>query len=238
MAKDIYSFKLSFGLEFATQDYCLVTIRYQLDICQVSTKTLLLLTDNVNVEKMDSSSDSIFNQLQVLIRKRSLYALEVMSKNSNLQVQEVSADNKVKGHWMSVISVSGEQIHITLRVQFNIEAAQFLSQESTGLSNDNSTMSQHKDFIREFCNMLAGYTKNILINNSISVAVSLPILCRGFDNYFFDFNKQPSTQQDEWIIAYEKFRVDCSSVIEIYDTLRINHLTNEDTEIGGEVEFL
>lgn len=177
------------------------------------------------------------NQLKTLIRQKSVLGLEAMSKKQGLQVESISQDDKVLGHWLSAISVSGDKIHITFKVQFAIKTANTFSKHTFQHVKDGVSNSQNKDFMREFCNMVAGYVKNTLINNNLVVGVSLPLLCRGFDNFFFEPPSHSRSGKDCWKLFENENNVYCSSVIELADDIKLN-IDNDSEVQTGEVEFL
>ena len=177
------------------------------------------------------------DQLKILIRQKSILGLEAISKKQELQIDTLSIDDKVLGHWMSVITVSGDKIHITFKVQFSIKTANEFSKHTFKHVKEAISNSQNKDFMREFCNMTAGYIKNTLINNGLVVGVSLPLLCRGFDNFFFEPSIHSISGKDCWKLSELNNSIYCSSVIDLADNLILHAL--EDSEIQtGDVEFL
>ncbi len=184
-----------------------------------------------------NQQDLTLLKLKSLIRKKSVLALTAVAKKDELQVIEVPAEDKVMGHWMSVISVSGEQLHITFKVQFSIDMARTYAMQTFKNLTSEISNSHSKDFIREYCNMVAGYIKNALIHNSISVGVSLPLLCRGFDDLFFDLPARAFSGIDRWKLAHNGNIINCASVIEVIEDLDFKDLDDE-TLLSGEVEFL
>ena len=176
-------------------------------------------------------------QLKSLIRKKSILAMTAATKKDELQVIEVPTDDKVMGHWMSVISVSGEQLHITFKVQFSIDMARMYAMQTFKNLTGEISDSHSKDFIREYCNMVAGYVKNTLIHNSISVGVSLPLLCRGFDDLFFDLPAREHSGIDHWKLAHGDNFICCASVIEVIGNLDLKNI-NEEPLLTGDIEFL
>lgn len=184
-----------------------------------------------------NQTQTSIEQIKKLIRQKSILGLEAMCKKQGLQIKDISSDDKVLGHWMSVITVSGYKIHITFKVQFSIKTANSFSKHTYKHVKETVSNSQNKDFMREFCNMVAGYIKNTLINNDLAVGVSLPLLCRGFDNFFFDPPVHVTSGKDCWKLFELDNNIYCSSVIDIADDLVIDSL--DDSEIqSGEVEFL
>lgn len=181
--------------------------------------------------------DVTLEQLKSLVRRKSVAALIAFAKKDDLQILEVPSDDKVMGHWMSIISVSGEQLHLTFKVQFSVNSARNYASQSFENPSDTISSSHSKDFIREYCNMVAGYIKNTLIHNSVSVGVSLPLLCRGFDDLFFDPPVRSRSGIDRWKLAHDGNAINCASVIEVAEHLSFTDFDYEASP-AGDVEFL
>ena len=71
---------------------------------------------------------------------------------------------------------------MTFKIQFAIKDARNFAKSN--LNTKEISNSHSKDFIRELCNVIAGYLKHTLSENNIQVGISLPLLARGFDDLF------------------------------------------------------
>ena len=188
---------------------------------------------------MNSSKteNELLEKIKLLIRTTSGVALEAMAQKSGIAVQDVSDDRKILGHWMSLISISGDQLHITFKVQFSIAMARAFA--DSGVKNDSVEISNShsKDFIREFCNLLAGNIKNKLAENNVAVGISLPLLSRGFDDLFFSGTETVGKSVDRWKLTNDKSEIFCISDTEIINQFTLDENFNDSSAASGDVEF-
>lgn len=182
-------------------------------------------------------ADKTLNQIKLLIRTTSANALEAMAQKSGVTIQEISDDRKILGHWMSLISISGDQLHITFKVQFSISMARAFAESELKNEAGEISNSHSKDFVREFCNLLAGTIKNKLSQNNINVGISLPLLSRGFDDLFFSEINSTSQGLDRWKLAHQNSEIFCISDTEIINQFDLDDNFNNSTSASGDVEF-
>ena len=185
---------------------------------------------------MEASDSSKITQqrLKKLFREKSATALAKMSQKKDILVKDTVSDLKVMGHWMSLISISSAQFHITFKIQFSMDTARNLVAK-----NDKSTISNSysKDFIRELCNVIGGDIKFAFVQNNMNVGISLPILCRGFDDLFFASSERKSSLSDRWSLVHDVDVIYCSSVMNITGDLKLQENFGESSSSTGDVEF-
>lgn len=182
-------------------------------------------------------TQAALKNIKNLIRNTSAHALKAMSQKKEIQVEDVLIKNKILGHWMTLISVSGEQLHITFKVQFSIDMARNFATQVLGNHKNDISNSHSKDFIREFCNLVAGNIKNKLSENNIVVGISLPLLSRGFDDLFFAATERAEASHDRWALTHYDCSVFCSTDIQIAADLHLPENIDQITSSSGEVEF-
>lgn len=183
------------------------------------------------------AAKSTLDKIKLLVRTTSCSALEAMSQKSGVTVQDVPADQKILGHWMSLISISGDQLHITFKVQFSIMMARAYAESVLKTDTQEISNSHSKDFIREFCNLLAGNIKNKLAENNIVVGISLPLLCRGFDDLFFSEIGATGQGLDRWKLRHQNSEIFCISDTEVISSFNLDENFNTASTASGEVEF-
>lgn len=184
-----------------------------------------------------SIENKTLDQIKLLIRTISASALEAMSQKSGVTVEDLSDDRKILGHWMSLISISGDQLHITFKVQFSISMARGYAEGVIKTDAGEISNSHSKDFIREFCNLLAGTIKNKLSENNINVGISLPLLSRGFDDLFFSEINSTSHGVDRWKLTHKNSEIFCISDTEIINQFKLEDNFNDSSSTSGDVEF-
>ncbi len=182
---------------------------------------------------MKKSTELIKN----LIRNTSLRGLAAMSQKKDIEIAEVTSPQKIMGHWMALISVSGEQLHLTFKVQFSIAMARGFALQKGQTQSQSISNSHSKDFVREFCNLVAGNIKTQLADNKVNVGISLPILSRGFDDLFFDSGDKTLLSTDRWKLAEEGNIIYCASIVEIISEMNLSDKLNEAQSTSGDIEF-
>jgi CheY-specific phosphatase CheX len=140
-------------------------------------------------------------------------------------------------HRMAVIMVSGRNLRMTFKAQFSTASARFLAHQAYRIDEKDISTFQAEDFVREFCNVVAGYVKAIMANNSIVTGVSLPTLARGFDNFFFKTPTAGRVIEDQWKLSCQSAEIFCSNLIEIFGEFQISDQALK-VDDSGDVEFL
>ncbi len=184
--------------------------------------------------KANDPSKFVQTRLKKLFREKSVMALTKMSQKSNILVKDTISDLKVMGHWMALISISADHFHITFKIQFSMDTARNLVAKS-----DKSTISNSyaKDFIRELCNVIGGDIKFAFVQNNMDVGISLPLLCRGFDDLFFASSERKSSMSDRWSLVHNENIIYCSSVMNITGDFKLQDNFGETSSSAGDVEF-
>ena len=148
---------------------------------------------------------------------------------------------------MSLILVTGTPIKITLKLHFSHKDIKKLIVPLYQVSAPEDISDQQSmDFIKELCNLIAGYIEQAFEQKDISLGISLPLGTRGFYEIFADYTPTTSPilkYDDLWSLKFEDMDILGSVMIEISD---INALENfasydivedEDSD-EGEFDFL
>ncbi len=170
-----------------------------------------------------------------IIRNKSLNSLSAITKNNKTEIEETNSPQAVCSHWMSLITIAGNEIKVTFKTQFTTSTAKHfasLGRENKLISNTNS-----RDFIREYCNIMAGRLKQTFAKNQITTSISLPILCRGFDDLFFTASDRSGTPTDRWKLRNNDFVLHCSSFFEISSELKVIIKDNDANDYDNDIEF-
>jgi len=123
--------------------------------------------------------------LQEMVRASSLHQLRQQAKDESLGlVHETRTDGPVHGHWMSLILMAGQPFRLTYKVFYSSPLSRALPARRLESRPDDISDSIMADFMREFCNLMAGGVKRTLAQMQIPVGLSLPLVTRGFDEVF------------------------------------------------------
>ncbi len=175
--------------------------------------------------------------LKELVRTASLSRLKGIANNENIQIAEIAESQKILGHWMSLILISGPKMRITFKVNFTADVARSLALWIyQGKATDILT-EQAGDFIKEFCNLVGGKLKNTLSLNDVFMGLSLPLMTRSFDDIFFRTSPSLSTIRDRWKLQDGQANIYCAATIEIFERLNFPPVLKDDSN-SGDVEFL
>ncbi len=192
-------------------------------------------------KKSDNSGTPNLGSFKKLLRNITVKMIDFESQRKNFAVSDLEVPQRVLGHWMSLILVSGPGIKITFKAHFMTKLAQILAAPAYGKTPDRVTEDQGLDFMREFCNLSAGGFKKSLLNHQIKTGVSIPIVTRGFDEIFFPQSEEQNVTSDFWMLKSGEDFFYCSVIIEVYqdiDFSKISENLEEDQNDQGNVEFL
>jgi hypothetical protein len=168
----------------------------------------------------DSIQQDVTAKVFSYLKQTSQAVLQAYSNVNNINITEHSSALRVMGHWMSIILVSGTAFRMTFKTHYKTYRVQgFLG---PGLAPDRAAQfvhhSQADDFMREFCNLVAGQVKKLGLHNGMEMGISLPITMRGFDEVFAEAS---STGDDHhftaWKLRSEEAEVICSATLDFTD---------------------
>lgn len=153
----------------------------------------------------------------------SLARIKSSSKRDDLKFTEVDTNLAVLAYWMSFVLVSGESIRIIFKAHFSSSDAQILASSTYDSKPENVSFDQAFDFMKEFCNLVAGGIKKKLEDSGLSAGISLPILVRGFDEFFFTGNPDKKIFFERWKISGDQVNLFCSLQLEFIDLDKIKN---------------
>ncbi len=187
-------------------------------------------------------SDAGVARVSELIRKsaQSIFCYYVGSKNCT--EESVDGDLSVYGHWMSLILVVGEAIRITFKAHFMEEDARRFVAQVTGVPFDDVKGAQAIDYIKEYCNLVAGILKKGLLSQGAACGISLPMVTRGFDEVFFPKADGVRAFSACWKFKSEHGEIVCSTLFEVQEASKLENLNFDEVstkhEDNGDIEFL
>lgn len=150
---------------------------------------------------------------------------------NNIVIEDDTADQIVKSHWMSMIlGVSGHS-NVTFRSQFTSKHVAQISGKSV------TRESETTDFGKEFCNLTLGGFKILFEKHGISMGTSLPIVSRGFDSVYFPRVSSGQTAIDNWKLTHESSVIYCDVFIELFKPISFKFDESHLTAIDGSVEL-
>lgn len=181
------------------------------------------------------SNQTTLDNIKQLVRSKSQQTLAALSKKE-ISTEQVNAEFKILGHWMSLILISGESLNLIVKIQFSIDSVQDLIVHSVKGEDYKISEALVKDFVRELINVTAGNIKQTLSENKIKVGINLPVLSRGFDCLYFNLNHRKHSIIDQWKLVHKQSQLFCAIEIETSDELKLENLA-ENSDLTGDVEF-
>lgn len=180
-----------------------------------------------------------------LIRECALRRMKSHSSSSCVSIEEVEPDYRrtVHGNWMGLILVSGADLRITFKVHFDIKNVRVIISQLLGSEPSTISSGLALDFIKEFCNLSAGFIKQVLEENSepVMTGISLPIVTKGFDDLFY---KESSADEisEIWKIVVDGIVLYCTPHVNIFSTEKLAQVKmpkeEEASEDDGDIDFL
>jgi len=123
---------------------------------------------------------------------------EIMPFDQNEIINNVYKDR------MSFILISGESFNIIFRIFFNVSQFGKYVGRNIGVEENEVTDELIRDFMNEYCNLVAGSLKNIISEQlSEALGISIPIVTSGFEYLYFGL-KKPATHYFFWKFTGEE----------------------------------
>lgn len=193
--------------------------------------------------------DAIKDKLAQLVRHAAISRLKKHADCAEIEVSEIEAGfipGRILANHMAFILISGNSVRVTFKTHFNTGAAKSLGMRVFGSDMaDDVSEKQAFDFIKEYCNLVAGYVVTLFEGVGIDMGIGLPLCTRGFYEVFSDYEEMvyPSIiYSDFWRMQANGNEVYCSALFEIIDEKPLECLIGyeipEETNIDGEIEFL
>lgn len=187
--------------------------------------------------KDTTDTQQIQEKVVSIIKHASLSRISAQS-NDQFSINEWngSSEGRIFANWMSIILISGKSLRITFKTHFNHKDAKRLVASNPGRAE--ITPNQTIDLIKEFCNLTAGYTKQIFRECDHSLGISLPLCTRGFYEIFSTKNK--ITDYYVWTLDFPEVQLICSALIQSHDLQSLSNILtyklSDSTDNAGELE--
>jgi len=193
------------------------------------------LTNNAKI-------DLLKDKIKFLVRHAAEDRVRKHTGQSEFSV--IDADDclpgQVLGNWMSLILITGSALKITLKLHFSHNDIKPLiypiyRKASAAEISDQQSM----DFIKELCNLTAGFIEQVFEHNDISLGISLPLGTRGFYELFSDYTESDYPMikyHDLWRLSFDELSIFGTVMFEISDPNALENITSYDQENQDEDE--
>lgn len=207
------------------------------------------MENNITTEDAPDKLDVIKHSLASLIRHAAVSRLEKVIDCTAIEVSELGPDfvpGKILANNLALIQITSSLVRVTFKCHFNTEAAKKLAFRVCD-SDKTTTVSEKAvlDFIKEYCNLVAGNVVTLFEGAAIDMGIGLPICTRGFYEVFSNYEEMAATSiihADFWRMRANGSEIFGSALIEIIDEIplecMIGYQIAEESNTEGEIEFL
>jgi hypothetical protein len=180
---------------------------------------LLHLCDNLHSASLSVYGGAMgsvpgFENLKTLVRNVSRSRLVHQGLIPTVDLAEVAEPMTVYSHWMAIILLVGPRSKLTFKVHFKTQGAQAYAGPLYAKPPEQISQSQALDCMREYCNLTAGGIKQSLLAH-LELNLSLPVVCRGFDELFFSRDQNPQVMSDQWKLIFKENELICTCLFEL-----------------------
>lgn len=189
------------------------------------------------------------SKLRDLVRQSSLSRFKLHTAQDEVFLKEVEPGfrpGQVLASRMAFILVSGDGLRISFKTHFNPGTARNLAYRMFGEASP-AALSERQavDYIKEYCNLVAGNIVTVCEGLRIELGISLPMSTRGFYEIFSDYGVKPHPAivfSDFWRLGALADEIHCSALLEITDSDLLAPLADYDPTVlqadDGEMDFL
>ena len=158
---------------------------------------------------------------------------------------ELESSKSAVGQWLSLIFVSSSAVKMSFKTYYFTADANYFTSKALGLDSvDQISKDQVDDFIKEFCNLVAGAIKESFELGGTKSLISLPLVTRGQDYVFFEIRKtdeNPQVITDIWDLTLNDHTITCRIVFEVWDKEAMNKVDllafGAEDEDDGDIDF-
>ena len=194
------------------------------------------------------SDELDFEKLKQEVRNVSLRRMKNHACDEGIELEEVKEleiDKSIVGQWLSLIFVSSSAVKMSFKSFYYTKDANYFTSKALGMeSSDEVAKEQVDDFIKEFCNLVAGAIKESLELGGTKSVISLPLVTRGQDYVFFqvkESDSDPMVITDIWDLNLNDHRITCRIVFEVWDKEAMNKIDllafGAEDEDDGDIDF-
>lgn len=207
------------------------------------------MNHNITTGKVMDTSRVIRDNVAKLIRNAAISRLEKTIDGAAVEVNELEADfipGRILANHLAFIQISGEFVTVTFKCHFSIEAVKKIAAHKFDADKKNMVSDREVfDFIKEYCNLVAGKVVALFFDCSIEMGIGLPLCTTGFYEVFSKYDEAellPNMHYDFWRMQVNGSNMVCSSIFEVLNETRLTGLEGyeiaADSNTEGEIEFL
>ncbi|MFW7380693.1 MAG: hypothetical protein ACOH5I_17905 [Oligoflexus sp.] len=179
------------------------------------------------------ANDSILNLVRTVIQQ----IAEQKFKVPEVEVVDGDVEQLKFSEQMALILLNGPKVRMFFKFHFAITEVKALLQDRFPKESFNDM--RVKDYMKEFCNLVAGKLKSKLSNANLRMGQSLPISLIGYNEIFF--RQESHKYTFAFNVSLNEHRFMCSASLEYTDDDAVQAIVDSDLlaeEDADDVAFL
>ena len=187
-----------------------------------------------------SDLNSINSVVIAMAHHISAARMKTITQGMEFSCTALPADPTLENNYTVLCLLTGKSVKLTLRVNFNLDAAKALVAQLTGKPVDQLTADQGSDILKEFSNMCQGGMQKLLQDQNVKTGIGLPLVIPPNLPIPAIFKKTP--YDAFWSMECGPHKFHCALAIAVVDPSGLFHLeipnfaAAESSE--GDVDFL
>lgn len=148
--------------------------------------TTILINQKIEPINTQQQFEQAKEKLKMMVKNHSVACLDGYTMLSSTEKPVTVKKIPIYSYWLSLVLLSTDQMQIIVKTHFNFKTLEQLLKKAFKKNDFQVSFTFAQGYINEFSNLLGTKVKNSLNDNGILTGMSLPMMTRGFDNYFFE----------------------------------------------------
>ena len=182
--------------------------------------------------------------IQKFCRDVSLKRFSSHSSNQAITLLEKDPTHELTGNvWRCGILWGNDDLRGLIIVKFTTINILAMASSIFENTNDSILFEHTKDFMKEFCNLYAGFIKGTLNNQKVFTNISLPIISKSLTREACLGGTPTNICEDNWVLSLGSSVIEISNSLvfsEKFDTNSLSFLKDTESKISspdGDLEF-
>jgi hypothetical protein len=157
-----------------------------------------------------TDKELVFDSIFKMVRATSDLRLHSLLPEYKIACVTENFPRLMPGESLALVLISTQQLQIFFKVFFDLET---FDKSTTDEANE-SKLIFTKDFMKEYCSLVGLHINNIFINLKIQTSMSLPLVLKGFDDFFFPYPDNINSSEQNWVLNCLGRKLYCSCFVE------------------------
>lgn len=167
----------------------------------------------------------MYEKLKKFSREVSLDRFKLHSMNTQVELSELGAQEEpIENQWSCGVLWGNDQIKGLIILKFTTLNVLAMGTNVFVNTNDSMLFTYAKDFMKEYCNLYAGFIKGTFNNQNIPISISLPVLTDSFTIEACLGIEPKENLLDQWTLNSKDSHFVVQSFIKIEDNFKQTNL--------------